>query len=163
MREPGAATGTYVLLLALSRPVRLTVGRLGTFDFEPGHYAYAGSACGPGGLQARLAHHLRPTRNPHWHIDYLRNFFVLREIWFRRSAKDEEHLWFDRLRAMRGARIPVSGFGSSDCRCQAHLVYFRNRPSQTAFRRRLPASPEVPRRRIHRLQLPAGGRSRQTC
>ena len=41
--------GTYILIMGLGTMKRLEIGRLGTFDFIPGYYAYVGSAFGPGG------------------------------------------------------------------------------------------------------------------
>jgi len=106
-------------------------------------------------LQARLGYHRRPVRRPHWHIDYLKAAGRLCAIWYRRSERLEEHLWFEYLCTMRGARVPVPGFGSSDCRCTAHLVHFRRRPSAAAFHRLLPRSAGSAGR-LHRLRLAAG-------
>jgi len=58
-----AEPGTYALLLKLDKQERITVGRLGTFDFPAGYYLYVGSALGPGGLQARLARHRRDNES----------------------------------------------------------------------------------------------------
>ena len=69
--------GTYALFLTLSVPAELTIGKLGAFAFPAGWYVYTGSARGPGGLQARLRHHLRPASRPHWHIDHLRTQAVV--------------------------------------------------------------------------------------
>ena len=63
--------GTYILITSVSQMRRWEVGSLGKFDLVPGFYAYVGSAFGPGGLQARVGHHLAGTAEPHWHIDYL--------------------------------------------------------------------------------------------
>ncbi len=65
--------GSYILELYLKKTIPLQVGRLGLFTFPAGAYLYFGSACGPGGLRSRLSRHLnaRPSRPPHWHIDYL--------------------------------------------------------------------------------------------
>ena len=52
MSEP--TKGAYALVLHLERKEEITVGRLGTFAFPAGYYLYAGSALGPGGLEARL-------------------------------------------------------------------------------------------------------------
>jgi Uri superfamily endonuclease len=30
---------------------------------------------------------------------------------------------------LRGASVPIAGFGSSDCRCKTHLFFFTRRPS----------------------------------
>jgi Uri superfamily endonuclease len=67
-----ALTGSYYLHLVLTESIELQVGRLGLFPIEPGSYFYCGSALGPGGLQARIKHHLAGDGKPHWHIDYLR-------------------------------------------------------------------------------------------
>jgi len=40
--------GTYILILYLNEPAQFTIGKLGTFDFSAGWYAYVGSAFGPG-------------------------------------------------------------------------------------------------------------------
>ena len=63
-------SGVYVLWLYLPRRVSLTVGKLGTFSFPPGVYAYSGSA--QRHLQQRIARHRRAAKKLHWHIDYFR-------------------------------------------------------------------------------------------
>jgi len=42
--------GTYTLLVAVPEVTTADVGALGWTAFEPGWYAYTGSAFGPGGL-----------------------------------------------------------------------------------------------------------------
>ena len=116
------APGSYLLLLALTTPARLTVGRLGIFDFPAGRYAYAGSARGSGGLRARVARHLRAEKRLHWHIDYLAARAPIVEVWYTESSARLECRWAARLSALPGANIPVDGFGSSDCRCPSHLI-----------------------------------------
>ena len=49
--------GSYVLVLKLEEDKRLTIGRLGTFEFPAGLYLYCGSALN--GLEARVRRHLR--------------------------------------------------------------------------------------------------------
>ncbi|MBI2540538.1 MAG: DUF123 domain-containing protein, partial [Deltaproteobacteria bacterium] len=71
-RRTARRSGTYVLLLRLPSRTHLAVGKLGGFDLSSGYYCYVGSGFGPGGVLSRLAHHLRPIRRPHWHVDYLR-------------------------------------------------------------------------------------------
>ena len=51
-----AQSGTYALGLASQEIGRLHIGRLGTLELEAGLYACVGSACGPGGLVARIQH-----------------------------------------------------------------------------------------------------------
>jgi Uri superfamily endonuclease len=125
--------GTYVLVLRLEAPARLTVGQLGTFDFPAGWYAYVGSACGPGGLRGRLAHHLAPLRRPHWHIDYLRAAAAVATIWCSAGDAAQEHIWAVALAQMPGATVAVPRFGASDCRCPSHLFYFAAPPESAVF------------------------------
>ncbi|MFQ5894297.1 MAG: DUF123 domain-containing protein [Nitrospinota bacterium] len=75
-------------------------------------------------LQARLARHLRRRKPLRWHVDYLlaRGRAVRVEV--RRGSRPEEECREARrwARLSRG-RIPLPGFGSSDCHCPAHLFY----------------------------------------
>lgn len=122
-----ALPGSYVLHLVLTeaRPY-LPVGRLGVFDFPAGDYLYLGSARGPGGLRARLAHHSRLSANPHWHLDFLRSHAALRGAWYATAPGALECAWSQALLHLPGAGLPAPGFGSADCRqgCPAHLVAF---------------------------------------
>lgn len=129
-----ANVGTYALVLAAKSPRKLRIGKLGEVEMRRGFYVYVGSAFGPGGLAGRLAHHRRITSHPHWHIDYLRAACDLVEIWLTADARRLEHQWAKALARATGAAIPVTGFGSSDCKCAAHLFWFARRPSpqQTA-------------------------------
>ena len=130
-----AKPGTYILLLKLETATSISIGALGTFDFPAGWYAYVGSAFGPGGLRGRLAHHLRPVRRPHWHIDYLRQAASVQHVVFKAGTELREHVWAAQLAALPGAWMPVPRFGASDCRCPAHLVGYRSeaRPDPLAI------------------------------
>ena len=75
------AKGTYVLIAFMAQMKRLEIGRLGVYDIVPGFYAYVGSAFGPGGLRARIGHHLESTASPHWHLDYLLGVAEPVEVW----------------------------------------------------------------------------------
>jgi Uri superfamily endonuclease len=112
--------GTYVLIVRVDQPLTLAVGRLGTVTLPGGHYAYVGSAHGPGGLRARLNRHLRADKPLHWHIDYLTAAAPVITIWWRASSERLECAWAQTLIA-RGS-VPVPRFGSSDCTCPAHLI-----------------------------------------
>jgi Uri superfamily endonuclease len=126
-------TGVYILLLYLPTVETLTVGKLGTFDFPAGWYAYVGSAFGAGGLIGRLKHHLKPVAHPHWHIDYLRQVAQVKEIWLSPSAERREQAWVDLMLAIPGAMVIVEGFGASDSVKESHLIYFEVRPSLEDF------------------------------
>jgi Uri superfamily endonuclease len=121
-------TGNYVLLLHLPADEKLTIGKLGTFNFPAGWYAYVGSAFGSGGLVGRLKHHLEPVERPHWHIDYFRRAARLQEIWLSPSLERREEAWVDLMLAIPGATVVVEGFGASDSDRESHLIYFDVRP-----------------------------------
>lgn len=125
--------GTYILILRLRAHSRLTIGRLGSFDFPGGWYAYVGSAFGSGGLRGRLKHHLAPVTKPHWHIDYLRAAAPVREVWWNTGDIRLEHMWAQLLHPLPGADILVPRFGASDCNCPSHLVFFSAKPSFPIF------------------------------
>jgi len=119
-----AEPGTYLLWLTLAQPLMLTVGRLGQFDLAPGHYAYVGSAHGPGGLRARVGRHLRKEKRLHWHADYLAAVLSIRYIHAVSTPQKLECAWTRQLLVLPGASVPIYGFGNADCRdgCPAHLV-----------------------------------------
>lgn len=147
MSEP--SKGTYALVLHLERRQKITVGKLGTFNFPAGYYIYVGSALGPGGLEARLARHRPSTtlrqssgqgsghrrreKKLHWHIDYLLERAQLVEVWSMASTDRLECLWARAARELPGSAIPVPGFGSSDCRCPSHLIYLARKPDDEEF------------------------------
>jgi Uri superfamily endonuclease len=125
--------GTYALVLSSASKATIQVGKLGTLYLQPGWYVYVGSALGTGGVRARLAHHMRFAERPHWHIDYLRPHTTLEEIWFRYDRKSREHDWARCFAEMKGASVPLAGFGSSDCDCETHLLFFKRRPARGGF------------------------------
>lgn len=129
--------GTYALVLECSNPFRAVVGRRGSLFFADGYWIYVGSAFGPGGLRARLTHHLKPSARPHWHLDYIKDAMRPVEIWITTDGVKREHAWAQILASMSGAALPVTGFGASDCGCRSHLVHMRRRPGYTGFKRRL--------------------------
>jgi Uri superfamily endonuclease len=135
-------TGTYILLLQLPDDATISIGRLGTFDFPAGWYTYIGSAFGSGGLIARIKHHLQPSGNPHWHIDYLRRETLLQEIWLSPDSVKREQDWVDLMLEIPGATVLIEGFGASDSSQESHLFYFDVKPFLEDFavgvRRRFP-------------------------
>jgi Uri superfamily endonuclease len=122
-----AEPGTYALILRCTRTRTIRIGRLGPLILKSGWYAYVGSAFGPGGLQARIAHHARRAVRPHWHVDYIRGHTALEAVWYACGARSE-HEWAAAISTMSGATIALPGFGSSDCRCPTHLYWFEGRP-----------------------------------
>ena len=131
--------GTYTLILSSSVGKPVNIGKLGTLLLKPGFYVYVGSAFGPGGLTARTNHHLRYSRRPHWHIDYLVPALRLYEIWYTHDSARREHQWAEIHANSREALIPLPGFGSSDCSCRSHLFFYPSHPSGNHFRRKIRA------------------------
>ena len=125
--------GTYALVLASTKTAHVQVGRLGILQLQPGYYVYVGSALGPGGLQARVTHHLMTVARPHWHIDYLRAHANPDEIWYCHDRIPWECRWASCISLMRGASIPLAGFGASDCACESHLYFFKGLPARRVF------------------------------
>ncbi len=113
--------GTYLMVIAFGRGRTIPVGRLGQVRFKKGHYVYVGSAFGPGGLGARIRHHLSVKVRRHWHLDYLAQ--PVRDIWVSGPGERLEHTWAGLLARTASGRI--CGFGCSDCACDTHLLYFK--------------------------------------
>ena len=113
--------GAYILLLRLDDDETIEIGRLGRTQFKRGAYAYIGSAMG--GLEARVARHLREAKRSHWHIDYLLARAKVTEVLEFETSQRIECELSGRVGELAGASMPVRRFGSSDCRCRSHLHY----------------------------------------
>jgi len=127
--------GTYALVVVVEEETTIEVGRLGTFSFPRGYYVYLGSALGS--LFPRLRRHLSGSGKTRWHIDYLRRHARVVEVWYAVSEERLECSWHRAIADMTGGETPIAGFGSSDCKCSSHLVYFPFLPSLQSFKRRL--------------------------
>jgi Uri superfamily endonuclease len=110
--------GNYILLLELAESQTITVGKAGTTGFSRGYYAYVGSAMN--GLEGRVKRHLRKEKKRHWHIDYLLDKAVVRDVI---TCPAERKIECDVARILERLYSPVPGFGASDCRCGSHLFY----------------------------------------
>lgn len=129
--------GCYLLRLSLSNPATIRVGRAGERHFPAGFYMYVGSAFGPGGVRARLAHHLRVSSKPHWHVDYLRQIAEVDQVWFSETEEKLEHRWAEAVAEVTGCQPLEPGLGASDCNCPTHLFYFERPPEIDEFHARL--------------------------
>lgn len=130
-REPGA----YVLLVRLAEPWAGTVGRLGLVDLPAGTVAYVGSAMG--GLDARVARHLRREKPLRWHIDALTaSCAPLGAVAVASEARIECRL--AAAMARTGWLLGPRGFGCSDCRCITHLFLGGEDRDLQGIRDRLP-------------------------
>lgn len=119
--------GVYVLVARVRREHVLKHRILGNLRLRPGYYAYVGRA--RRGLAARLARHARSRRRGKrlfWHVDYFLELADLEEIWVLPLAAGECALAAS-LEESGGERGGLAGFGSSDCRCPGHLLFFGGR------------------------------------
>ncbi len=108
--------GSYVLLIQLPEEQTITVGSLKAISFPGGYYAYVGSAMG--GFKSRLKHHLRDSKKPHWHIDYLlERAPVIGLILCETTDRAECTI----AQALGRQFDSIPGLGSSDCKCHSHL------------------------------------------
>jgi Uri superfamily endonuclease len=123
-------SGIYTLLIFLQKEVTLTIGKLGKQRFPIGYYTYTGSALGKGAtcIKHRVARHLRKEKRMFWHIDYLLadENVSIEAVLVAETNKNIECKINQRIKTMKGAKVPVKGFGASDCRknCGSHLLYF---------------------------------------
>ena len=120
--DSGTIGGTYTLFVELLDPATIEVGALGECAFDPGWYAYTGSALGSGGF-ARVERHRelaaggRDTR--HWHVDYLLgNPAASIDTTIHSPGADVECAVATAL-----GGDPIADFGCSDCGCRSHLHY----------------------------------------
>lgn len=124
-----ATGGTYTLVVEVAERVDIEVGVLGEYAFEPGWYAYVGSALGTGGFSRverhrELAAGERDVR--HWHVDYLLGHCRSAiDTVIRTPGVDAECSIADRI---DGEAVP--DFGCSDCGCDSHLFF---RPEREAL------------------------------
>ncbi|NIM97139.1 MAG: DUF123 domain-containing protein [candidate division Zixibacteria bacterium] len=118
-----AQKGIYQLLVYLPKPAYVQIGKKGRFRFPKGYYVYTGSAIN--GLEARVKRHLRKEKNYFWHIDYLLNRASVKKVFLFPDRRVDECSLSKRTLQKPEAKVIVAGFGSSDCNCSAHLVFFK--------------------------------------
>ncbi len=116
-------SGAYILIVKLEKEVKLLVGRLGEFKFQPGFYVYVGS--GMANLRQRIARHFSANKKLHWHIDYLlaSENSTVTQAYFVESASDLECEFASELSKL--CDRAMERFGCSDCGCNSHLFYFK--------------------------------------
>jgi len=114
--------GIYQLLIHLSKPTRIRIGKRGTFRSPRGYYVYTGSA--RNGLMARVERHLRKEKKNFWHVDYLLDHASIKEVYLFPNDQRGECQVARRTLEAPEAEITVPRFGASDCNCPTHLVFF---------------------------------------
>lgn len=122
MKNP-PLTGVYCLIINLREKSSIQIGKKGKIIFQEGCYVYVGSALNS--LAARIKRHLNEEKKLHWHIDYLlkNSDSEIVDVIFTLTEKRLECKVAQKI-SEKGRGI--SGFGSSDCQCPAHLFYFKD-------------------------------------
>jgi Uri superfamily endonuclease len=122
---PARGGGAYVLHLTVRSTVTVCAGAIGAITLPSGHYVYVGSA--RKSIESRVARHRRLARTKtgklHWHIDYLLIHPRIELVDEEAFAGYGECDIAQRVASLKGASVPVPGFGASDCRsgCGTHL------------------------------------------
>ena len=113
--------GCYCLVIKLQNGKKIRVGKKLEIDFDKGYYVYVGSAMNS--LESRLKRHLSSTKKLHWHIDYLLKHGEIVEIIYNLDKKVECEL----SQKLSENNEYIQDFGCSDCLCESHLYYFKNK------------------------------------
>lgn len=147
-----AENGTYALIMKAQMIETVQIGMLGSLNIQPGYYVYVGSAFGPGGIRARIRHHLKEGSTKHWHLDYLKQAVDMSEIWYSYGCTKYEHQWAKIFNRFSGASLPLLGFGASDCSCKSHLFFFKTKPHSEEFKIKLQEN-TIEQENLHVLTL----------
>jgi sugar fermentation stimulation protein A len=127
VEEEGKDRGSYLLILNVKRDRKIDVGKLGKVYFRKGFYIYVGSAMA--NLSKRMERHRHLRKQHHWHIDELRAVAEFHAVLAVRSSTRLECEIGKALFEI--AEWSISGFGSTDCSCETHLVGMSGNPLQT--------------------------------
>ena len=114
--------GCYCLIIDLENSSKIKIGKLGKIDFKKGNYVYVGSAMNY--LESRIKRHLSSKKKLHWHIDYLLKKAEISDVIYNESTRKIE---CELSRYISSNAIGIENFGCSDCNCESHLYYFKNR------------------------------------
>ena len=155
INEIPTTKGTYLISLKLDISKTIRVGKLGKFNFHSGLYFYVGSACGPGGLRARIKRHLKINKKMHWHIDYLRDRANIEKIIYSLNGTPRECDWSRFLQTHSKYLLLINNFGASDCRCATHLFYSEKRDNYSSLHTLLKKT--FPNDDIYRLEISENG------
>lgn len=113
--------GCYCLIIELKKDKNLKIGKKLKTEFKKGHYVYIGSAMN--NLESRVKRHLSKSKILHWHIDYLLKHSKIVEVVYNLDKKVECEL----SNELSKNRDYIQDFGCSDCECNSHLYYFKNK------------------------------------
>ena len=116
--------GCYCLIIHVKKYTEIKIGKLGPKKFKRGTYVYVGSAMNS--LTSRVKRHLSDEKKLHWHIDYLlknKNSHIMEIIYNISDKKIECQISKNISKKTTG----IKEFGCSDCDCESHLYYFKNK------------------------------------
>ncbi len=113
--------GCYCLIIKTEENKNLKIGKKLKVEFKKGYYVYIGSAMN--GLESRVKRHLSKSKKLHWHIDYLLRYCEVVEVIYNINQKVECEL----SKELSKRNDYIQDFGCSDCECNSHLYYFKNR------------------------------------
>ncbi|MGM0444767.1 MAG: GIY-YIG nuclease family protein [Bacillota bacterium] len=117
--------GIYILKIYLKEDDIIKIGALGKFKYNKGYYFYIGSA--QRNLNSRIERHLSKEKKFHWHIDYLLDRAIIVEYAIFNAKKALECNMLNNLKESDNFKMPIKGFGSSDCACISHLLYSKEK------------------------------------
>lgn len=110
----------YAVFLEIPEKKAIQIGKLGIFEFPKGTYIYVGSA--KRNIKARINRHIKKEKPFRWHFDYLRphgNILTVETF----DGSIDECSRCKQIKEQYQAKEIIPGFGSSDCKCPAHLLY----------------------------------------
>lgn len=113
--------GCYCLIIKIEENKNLKIGKKLKIEFKKGYYAYIGSAMN--GLESRVKRHMSKSKKLHWHVDYLLKYSEIVEVIYNIDKKVECEL----SEELSKRNDYIMDFGCSDCECDSHLYYFKNR------------------------------------
>jgi len=114
--------GAYLLIIELTKPREIEIGKLGSFLFPRGYYAYSGSAMG--GIYQRIKRHLKREKKLRWHINYFLEFGKIGEVIIFECKTKIECMVNQRVASLFNGKVVAPWFGAGDCRenCKSHLL-----------------------------------------
>ncbi len=121
--------GVYTLIIRSTVPHKVAVGRHLSVFFQRGLYLYTGSALGRGStsLEGRIRRHLGRKKKNFWHVDRILSSGstrVVSVVFAKTRSKLECEVNVILLRDP-DIEVLTKGIGSSDCRCESHLLTAR--------------------------------------
>lgn len=115
--------GCYCLIINLKKDTKIKIGKkLGNIEFKQGYYVYVGSAMNS--LIGRIERHLSDEKKMHWHVDYLLKKAKISAVIYNQSRRKIE---CDLSKYISTQSEGIKDFGCSDCECESHLYYFKNK------------------------------------